>query len=79
MSNQFVDFTGAPGAESKPRNLPHGLIVPPQRVKEIVAQEKAKFGPAIFTPEAEERSLNHLVLQHFFDGLGLEVLYRSTP
>jgi len=82
MSNQFVELGAASGMETTPilpRNLPHGLIAPPQRVKEHLGQEKARFGPAIFTPEAEERSLNNLVLQHYFDGLAYEVLYRSTP
>jgi hypothetical protein len=63
-------------------NLPvreHGLLNPPQIVREIVAREKAKFAPAIFTPEAEERLLCNLTLQHYFEPQGVEVLYRSTP
>jgi hypothetical protein len=48
-------------------------------VREIVARERAKFAPEIFTPPAEERLANDLTLQETFDGLGYEVAYRSTP
>jgi hypothetical protein len=64
---------------SNPHHLPHGLIAPPERVLEIVAAEKVKFAPTIFTAEAEERLKNDLTLQFYFDGLGHELLYRSTP
>jgi hypothetical protein len=82
MPGEFVDLN-APSLQGdfprKPEDLPHGLIPPPPRVLEEVAKERAKFPPAIFTPEAEERTLNNLTLQHYFDDLGHEVAYRSTP
>jgi hypothetical protein len=48
-------------------------------VRQAVAQEKAKFPPHIYNAEAEERSLNDLTLQYYFESLYHEVLYRSTP
>ena len=51
---------------------------PPERVRELVANEKAKFPSQIFTPQAEERLLNDWTLQFYFDYLGHEVLYRQT-
>lgn len=81
MPGQFIDTT-APSLQGsfpkRPEDLPHGLIQPPERVREIVAREKAKFPAEIFTPEAEERLTNDLTLQFHFDGLGYEVAYRST-
>jgi hypothetical protein len=67
------------GLIRRPEDLPHGLIRPPERVLELLAQEKAKFSPEIFTAEAEERILNQWVLGYYFDYLGHEVLYRQTP
>ena len=83
MDNKIVDCTTPPlqgvVPPKPPQDLPHGLIAAPERVKEIVAAEKAKFPPEIFTAEAEERLKNELTLQFYFDGMGHEVLYRSTP
>jgi hypothetical protein len=82
MPNQFTDqkspsLQGTPSGG--PQGLPHGFIGPPEWVRETVARERSKFPPGIFTPEAEERLTNDLTLQHYFDGLGYEVAYRSTP
>jgi hypothetical protein len=62
-----------------PEELPHDLITPPEFVRQLVAAEKAKFGPEVYTAEAEERALCEHTLQYFFDQLGHEVLYRQTP
>ncbi len=82
MPGQFMDLN-APSLQGglcrKPEDLPHGKIVPPDLVLETVAQQKAKFPPEIYTPEAEERDLNQFTLQYYFDYLGHEVLFRSTP
>ena len=82
MPGQFMDLN-APSLQGglfrKPEDLPHGKIVPPDLVRETVAQQKAKFPPEIYTPEAEERDLNQFTLQYYFDYLGHEVLFRSTP
>src|SRR5260370_25191933 len=80
MANKTIDRPTPPRQDvvpKAPRDLPHGLIAAPARVLEIVAAEKAKFPSAIFT--AEKRLKNDLALQFYFDGLGHEVLYRSTP
>jgi len=81
MSSQFIDWN-APSLQGalpkSPQDLPHGLIKPPERIREMIAQEKAQFSPEIFTPKAEERALNRLTLQYYFDYLGYEVLYRGT-
>jgi hypothetical protein len=65
--------------DRRPEDLPHGLITPPEKVRELVAKEKAKFPPEVFTPETEERILNQWTLQYYFDYLGHEVFYRPTP
>jgi hypothetical protein len=58
--------------------MPHGLLTPPAWVREFVAREKAKFPPEIFTPQAEERLLCDVTLQHYFEADGYEVRYRPT-
>jgi hypothetical protein len=69
-----------PGAPPRrPPDLPHGLLAPPDRALELVAREKAKFPAHIFTPQAEERLLNDWTVQYHFDGLGYDVVYRSSP
>lgn len=82
MAHQFIDLN-APSLQGElpkhPADLPHGLIAPPEKVRELIAQEQAKFPPESFTPEAEERLLNQWTLQYYFDYLGHEVTYRSTP
>jgi hypothetical protein len=82
MPNKIIDLPMPPRQDvvpKAPRDLPHGMIAAPGRVLEIVAAEKAKFSSDIFTAEAEGRLKNDLALQFYFDGLGHEVLYRSTP
>jgi hypothetical protein len=81
MPESFMDLNAPSlqGGPKKPEDLPHGLIAPPDLVRQTVAQEKAKFPPEIYTPGVEERYLNRYTLQYYFDYLGYEVLYRSTP
>src|SRR5262249_2344051 len=67
------------GLERRPEDLPHGLLQPPEHVRELLALEKAKHPPEVFTPEAEERILNEWVIAYHFDYLGHEVIYRQTP
>jgi hypothetical protein len=79
-SHSLEDNAAAKALSSKqPSELPHHLLEPSQRVRDVVAREKAKFSPEIFTARAEERLTNDLTLQEVFDGLGYEVAYRSTP
>ena len=81
MPGQIVDLN-APSLQGKlpkrPEDLPHGLVIPPEAVRELVAKEKAKFPPGRVTAEVEEQWLNDWTIQYYFDYLGHEVLYRRT-
>jgi len=82
MASNLVDQNGpAPRITlpQLPSELPHGLLRPPESVRQMLAQEKAKHPPESFSPNTEERMLNDWTLQHFFDDCGYEVLYRPTP
>jgi hypothetical protein len=82
MSSQFIDFNAPSmqgGYPRSPESLPHGLISPPELVREMLAKEKAKYPPEVFNAEAEERILNQYTLDYYFDQLGHEVVYRQTP
>ncbi len=61
---------------SDPAKLPHGLVAPPPEVLDWVTQEKAKFPPQIFTPEAEQRLAEDCTLQYYYEGF--DVAYRRT-
>jgi hypothetical protein len=82
MSSNFIDLQ-APSLQGTgpklPRDLPHGLMPPPERVRELLAGEKARHPPESFSPQTEQRLLNDWTLQYYFDRLGYEVLYRPTP
>jgi hypothetical protein len=81
MSNQIIDFTAPSlqgGYPRSPESLPHGLISPPQRVRELLAKEKAKHPPEVFDAATEERILNQYTLDYYFDYLGPEVVYHQT-
>lgn len=70
---------GAPSLRGRPpADLPHGLITPPDVVRELVAADRAKHPPEVYTDETVERVLNLWTIDFFFDGLGHEVLYRPT-
>jgi hypothetical protein len=80
--SQFIDLNAPSvqgGLERRPEDLPHGLIRPPDKVRDLLAKEKAKHPPEVFTAEAEERILNQYTLDYYFDYLGHEVIYRQTP
>jgi hypothetical protein len=80
MSIEFIDYS-APSLQGKlpksPQDLPHGLLVPPQKVLELIERERLKHPPAIFAKN-EEQLLNQWTLQYYFDYLGYEVIYRHT-
>jgi hypothetical protein len=85
MPDPFIDMN-APALQVEPprppADLPHGLVAPPERVRQIVAQEEERLlreRRIVPTPEARQRLVDGLTLQYYFDGLGHEVLYRSTP
>jgi hypothetical protein len=77
----FIDLT-APSLQGKlpklPSDLPHGLITPPQKVRELIEVERGKHPPDLFA-RWEEQLLNEWTLQYDFDYLGYEVVYRPTP
>jgi hypothetical protein len=62
----------------QPEDLPRGLVSPPQEVRDLLEQERARHAPATFA-KAEERLLNEWTIGYYFDGLNHEVLYRPTP
>jgi hypothetical protein len=81
MPSQFIDWNAPSlqgGFPRNPQDLPHGLITPPPLVREWLEKERAKYPPEVFARH-EERLLNDLTLQYYFDYLGHEVLYRITP
>lgn len=80
MSSQFIDLNAPSlqGGPKRPAELPHGLITPPDYVRELLDKERAKHPPEAFA-RFEERLLNEWTLQYYFDYLGHEVLYRITP
>jgi hypothetical protein len=65
------------GLPRLPRDLPHGLICPPQEVRALIERERAKHPPEAFAG-AEERLLSEWTLQYYFDYLGHEVAYKQT-
>ena len=81
MSSDFIDLT-APSLQGKlpklPQDLPHGLITPPQKVRDLIEVERGKHPPDVFA-RWEERLLNEWTLQYYFDYLGYEVVYARTP
>jgi hypothetical protein len=67
------------GYPRTPESLPHGLISPPDLVRELVAKEKAKHPPHVFDAAWEEQILNQWTIGYYFDYLDHEVIYRQTP
>ncbi len=85
MPNEIIDWN-APSLQrtlpGHPKDLPHGLIVPPQEVRdEIAASDEKLLREHGFTlnEEARVRELSRQTLNYYFDYLGLEVAYRETP
>ncbi len=85
MSSQVIEWN-APFLQrtlpALPKDLPHGLIVPPQEVRdEIRASDEKLLREHGFTlnEEARVRELNRQTLNNYFDYLGHEVAYRETP
>jgi hypothetical protein len=81
MPPNFID-PAAPSLQGKlpklPEDLPHGLITPPEKVREFVEKERAKHPPEVFARH-EMQLLNDWTLQYYFEYLGYDVLYRPTP
>ena len=81
MPSTVIDYT-APSLQGKlpklPQDLPRGLLTPPEKVRELIEQERAKHPPEAFA-KAQERLLNEWTLQYYFDYLEYEVVYRPSP
>lgn len=80
--SDIIDFNAPSmqgGYPREPQSLPHGLISPPDVVRQLLAKEKAKHPPQVFNEACEERLLNQYTLDYYFDYLGHEVVYRQTP
>jgi hypothetical protein len=79
--SEFIDLN-APSLQGKmpklPEDLPHGLLVPPPEVLELIEKERPKHRPEAFA-KAYESLLNEWTIGYYFDYLGHEVLYRPTP
>jgi hypothetical protein len=85
MPSEIIDWN-APSLQGRspklPKDLPHGLIVPPQEVRDQIAGlEERLLREHGFTmnEEARVRELNRHTLNVYFDYLGHEVAYRETP
>jgi hypothetical protein len=82
MSGDIIDWSAPSlrgGLDRRPEDLPHGLIVPPPEVRELLAKEIAKHPPQSISPATQERVLNQWTVGYYFDYLGHEVIYRQTP
>jgi hypothetical protein len=78
MSSDFIDLTAPPLQGNLPQDLPHGLITPPQQVRDLIEKERGKHPPEHFV-RAESRLLNEWTLAYYFGHLAYEILYRLTP
>lgn len=80
--SEFIDTTAPSyngGVVKKPGDLPHGLLTPPERVRQVLANEKAKQPHVQCAPGFEEKLLNEWTLQYYFEYQTDQVLYRQTP
>jgi hypothetical protein len=73
LHNAALDLKGKP-----PEELPHGLLIIPPEVRELVECWRSKFPPEVFAAN-EEKFLNDETIHWYFDGLGQEVLYHPHP
>jgi hypothetical protein len=73
LHNAALDLKGKP-----PEQLPHGLLAIPPEVRELVERERLKLRAEVFAAN-EGKFLNDWTVHWYFDRLGQEVLYRSTP
>jgi hypothetical protein len=85
MPNEFIDWN-APSLQrtlpALPKDLPHGLIDPPQVVRDdLAASDEKRLREHGFNlnEEARVRELNRQTLNYYLDYLGHEVAYRETP
>src|SRR4051794_16843162 len=78
MGFQFID-TNAPrhngGRPSKPEELPHGLVLPPQVILDMVAEEAAQT--PLMDDAYRKRLTDLYTLEYYYEGW--DVAYRRAP
>jgi hypothetical protein len=85
MPGEIIDWNAPSLQRTLPalaKDLPHGLVAPPQDVRDqIAALDEKLLREHGFTmnEEARVRELNRHTLNYYFDYLGHEVAYRETP
>lgn len=77
MSSQIIETNAT--VYRSPADMPHGLLKPPDQVRELLKLEKTRRGAHVFSQETEERLLNQWTVGFYFEPLMQEVLYRTTP
>lgn len=85
MSSSTTDHdTSLPESQAGkwPHELPHGLLVPPPRVLEIVEREAQRFlreHNLRLDDESRQKMVNNITVQCYFYESMYEVAYRHTP
>jgi hypothetical protein len=85
MTSRIID-RNAPSLQGTlprlPKDLPHGLILPPPEVSNQIAtldEDLMRKHGFTMNEETRVRELNRQTLHFYFDYLGYEVAYRETP
>jgi hypothetical protein len=85
MPSEIIDWNAPSlrgGFPRLPGDLPHGLIVPPQEVRDDLAAANEKLlreQGFTLNEEAWVRELNRHTVDYYFAYLDHEVVYRETP
>jgi hypothetical protein len=74
MSSDFIDLPITPSDPTAPK--PRGLLPVPPVIEQVVAREKARFGPG-YNDEAWKRITDDFTLQYYYEGQ--TIAYRKTP
>src|SRR5262249_25729653 len=76
MPSDFTDL-GTPRQRLAFEELPRGFVKFPERFKEFVERERAKFPPGAYTDQHARECLERSTLVYYYDGL--PVAYRPAP
>ena len=69
---------GIDGPFKSPEELPHGLLVVPEIVRDALEKEWERLRPLVVDPAFIRRTRDDWTIDFYFRGYGHEVLYRST-